>query len=135
MQNSRWKKVLIISAIGLVIAGAVATGRGLFRAETMDGRIMSLSDGFCVSGLLILSIAIMSLIAGEGLFDVMSYAVQKGLHHLIPGRAREDLGNYYDYKSSKKRTEKKHQFVSLFVGGLYLAVGIIFTCIWYSMQA
>ena len=135
MQNSRWKKVLIISAIGLFMAGVVATGRGLFRAEATADRIMSLSDGFCVSGILILCFAIMTLIAGEGVFDVMSYAVQKGLHHLIPGRAGEDLGTYYDYKSSKKRPEKRSQFVSLIVGGLYLAIGIIFTCIWYSMQA
>lgn len=133
MQKNRFKRFLIALALGLVMAFLISAYRGLFSVTTTADRMLCLCDGFSVSGLLFLSIGLMALIAGEGGFDVLIYAVMKGLHHIVPGRFGEDVGTYYDYKLVKMEKKKKSPAFLAVAGAVLLGIGLIFMAIWYSM--
>ena len=128
MKGIKWLLGLLA---GGVFAFLIMMARGLFAAQTMDQKLLCVCDGFSVSGLLFLCVGIMSLIAGEGIFDVFGYAIRKGLHHILPGGAMEDTGSFYDYKM--KKSEKKaprSQAVMLTTGAIYLLIGIILIFVW-----
>lgn len=134
MQNSKLSKWLAALFAGLVLTGLITWARGVFSATTVKERLLCICDGFSVSGILFLCVSIMGLIAGEGIFDVLGYAVQKGLHHILPGRFGEDAGSFYDYKSAKlEKTTKKSQKVMLITGVGLLGVGLLLMVIWYRL--
>ena len=125
---------MIISAgLGLCMAMLISVGRGAFAAETAADCLLAFCDGFSVSGVLLLCFGAMIWISNEGFFDVLSYAAQKGLHHLIPGRASEDLGSFYDYKISKANGKRAGSAFLIVPGIVILAVGLVLMGIWYSL--
>ena len=133
MQNNKRRAMIISAGLGLCMAMLISVGRGAFAAETAADRLLAFCDGFSVSGVLLLCFGAMIWISNEGFFDVLSYAAQKGLHHLIPGRASEDLGSFYDYKISKANGKRAGSAFLIVPGIVILAVGLVLMGIWYSL--
>ncbi len=134
MQNSKRRQFLVALLAGTVMAVLIAWAKGLFTAGSAAEKVLSLCDGFSVSGLLLLSLAFLSFVAGEGLFNVLSYAVQKSLHHFIPGRGNENLGSYYDYLMAKGEKEKPSLLGMFLAGAACFVLGLILMGVWYGMQ-
>lgn len=135
MQNNKHRAMIISAVIGLCMAVLISVARGAFSAGTTADRILAFCDGFSVSGVLLLCFGIMIWISNEGFFDVLSYAAQKGLHHLIPGRFSEDLGSFYDYKMSKANGKRAGSAFLVVPGIVILALGLILMGIWYSFSS
>lgn len=134
MQNNKHRAMIISAGLGLCMAALISVAKGAFTAETAADRILAFCDGFSVSGVLLLCFGLMIWISNEGVFDILSYAVQKGLHHLIPGRASEDLGSFYDYKTSKATGKRLGSAFLIVPGIVILTIGMILMGIWYSLS-
>ena len=134
MRNSKIGKTLSMILFGLGLAGVISVARGVTTAEVQKDRILCLCDGFSMSGLLLLCVGLLVVIAGEGVFDVLSYGVQKGLHHFIPRYTADDLGTFYDYKMAKQKKPKARPVTMLLVGASLLLIGIVLMLLWYSME-
>lgn len=132
MKGLKW---LPAFAAGLVLAFVIMTVRGIFSAGTLSQVLLCACDGFSVSGLIFLCIGAMAWISGEGAFDMLSYAVRKGLHHLIPGKFGEDGETFYDYKT--KRAERKSEPLKksiLITGAVWFTIGMMLIAVWYYVS-
>lgn len=95
--------------------------------------IMSaLSDGFTVSGILLILFAGMMYVSGEGALIGIGFVLRNVVLAFIPaGRMRHE--KYADYRERKMAEAKKSSDHSIIVtGAVFLAVGIVFILIWYS---
>ena len=123
------KKWLPVFIVGLVLAFLIMIARGLFSSGTLSQVLTCACDGFSVSGLLYLCVGALVRISDVGAFDMLGYAVIKGLHHIIPGKFGEDGETFYDYKLRKQ--EKKRSSLNrciLITGAINLVIGLILMC-------
>ena len=108
---------------------------GIFSAETFGQGLLCVCDGFSVSGLILLCAGAMSWISGEGAFDMLGYAIRKGLHHIIPGKFGEDGETFYDYKTRKSERKKNTLIKSILIAGtVYFIIGLLLIAVWYCVS-
>ena len=120
---------------GTIAALLIMAARGIFTAENSVQRLLCVCDGFSISGILLLCTAAVMWISDQGSFDILGYAVRKGLHHILPGRFGEDIGSYYDYKTAMKEKDHSKSIKLLLIpGAVFLAAGVVMTVIWESLQ-
>lgn len=126
------RKWLPAFAAGLILAFVIMAVRGIFSVETLSDRLLCVCDGFSVSGLIFLCIGAMAWISGEGAFDMLGYAVRKGLHHIIPGKFGEDGETFYDYKTKKQEQKKPSLPRSILItGAVNFVIGLLLIAVWY----
>ncbi len=89
------------------------------------------ADGFVVSGLLMTLFAGLLFVTGEGALLGIGFVLRNVVLAFIPmGRAKHEV--YADYRERKiKELKKSSDHAILFIGLLFLTVGIILTVIWY----
>lgn len=131
----KWKKYVMQSVAGLVLAMAVMIGRGLLRAESAAEVLMAVSDGFCVAGLLFSGFGALLWVSATGMFDIFGYAFRKCAHALIPGTIHDTVGRYYEYKMDKadKRRGKGTEWSVLLAGCAFLGIAVLLTWAWYGV--
>ena len=102
-----------------------------FFTDNLAKNMQILSDGFVVSGLLLLLFAGMMFISGEGALIGIGFVLRNIVQAFVPmGRKHHEF--YAQYRERKLRTIKKSSdHCILFTGLFFLAIGIIFTVIWY----
>ena len=129
------KKTLLIKygicfCIASLITLIVFAVKGFF-TDNVAVNIQILSDGFFVSGILMTMFAGMWYISNEGALLGISYVITGVIQAFIPmGRAKHET--YAKYRERKLGENKKAvDGAVLVVGLLFLAVGIVFTLIWY----
>lgn len=125
---------LITLIVGIGIVFVIWIYKGLFSSSDIRERIIILSDGFFVSGVLLTGFGLLTAISNLGNFDMITY----GFHNLInlfkANKSYDSLGKtFYDYHINKGRKTKKVSFI-LHVGILYLVLGAVFTIIFYKMS-
>ncbi len=103
-----------------------------FFTENIAVNVQILSDGFFVSGILMTMFAGMTFIAGEGALIGITFVLRNIVQAFTPmGRKNHEF--YAQYRERKMNELKKStDHCILFTGLLFLAVGIIFTVIWYA---
>ena len=123
-------KYLVCFAIASLITLAVFAIKGFF-TDSLAVNLQILSDGFVVSGLMLLSFAGMMFISGEGGLIGIGYVLKNVLLDFLPmGRMKQEV--YGKYRERKMKELQEHRDSSAFVVGvLFLSVGILFTVIWY----
>ena len=123
-------KYLVCFAIASLITLAVFAIKGFF-TDSLAVNLQILSDGFVVSGLMLLSFAGMMFISGEGGLIGIGYVLKNVLLDFIPmGRMKQEV--YGKYRERKMKELQENRDSSAFVVGvLFLSVGILFTVIWY----
>lgn len=96
---------------------------------------MAVCDGFSIVGVLETCLGLLLWIAGDGFFDSISYAMKSAAHLFIPGGAKRSHQSFYDYKQKKaeKRKNRSAAGVLLRSGLLLIALGVVFTVIWYQV--
>lgn len=122
----------ICVAIEVLIAFLVIWSKGFF-TDSVTVNIQILSDAFFVSGILMTLYAALMYVSGEGALIGIGFVLRNAVLTFIPmGRARQE--RYADYRERKLGKAKKHNDRHILVTGLiFLAIGIIFTTIWYVM--
>lgn len=124
-------KYAVCFGIASLITVIVFWIKGFF-TDSIAVNIQILSDGFTVSGLLLVMFAGMVFLSGEGAFLGIGFVLRNAFLWFIPGgRAKQEL--YVDYRERKLSKLKKAKDGCVFITGLvFLIIGIIFTVIWYN---
>ena len=120
----------ICVAIEVLIAFLVIWSKG-FLVHSAAVNIQILSDAFFVSGILMTLFAGMMYVSGEGALIGIGFVLRNVVLAFIPmGRAKHE--KYVDYRTRKMDEIKRNNDSCILVTGLiFLAIGIIFTVIWY----
>lgn len=131
--NERKKQIIVNWVMAIVIPLAIFLLYYLIAGITgYQKKLLYLfSDGFCLSGGLVLAFIGLAWIGRQGTFDVVRY----GFYRLVESFKRGNEKRYetaYDYTQAKKekRDKEKPFFIPyLIVGGLFLTVGIVLAVI------
>ena len=123
-------KYAICFGIEALIAFFVIWSKGFF-TDRAAVNIQILADAFFVSGILMTLWAGMLYVSGEGALIGIGFVLRNAVLTFIPmGRAKHE--RYADYRARKLDHAKKQNDSCILVTGLFfLAIGIIFTVIWY----
>ena len=124
-------KYIICFAVASLISVAVFWSKGFF-VHSVGVNIQILADGFFVSGILMTLFAAMMFVSGEGALLGIGFVLRNAVLTFIPmGRLRHE--KYADYRERKlKEMKKTTDHCILFVGLLFLVVGIVLSLIWYA---
>lgn len=133
------KKSLLIKygicfGVAAVIAVLVFWARGFF-TDNAGVNIQILSDGFFVSGIVLLAYAGMMFISGEGVLISVRFILRNIVQFFMPmGRKNHEFyGKYRERLLAEKEAKKQgSNHCALVVGLAFLAISIIFTVIWYT---
>ena len=132
--NQENKTALRNYAIGfgfeVLVAFLVIWSKGFF-TDSLAVNIQILSDAFFVPGVLMSLFAGMMFVSSEGALIGISFVLRNAVLTFIPmGRARHE--RYADYRERKlSQAKKNNDRCILFTGLFFLAIGTIFTVIWY----
>ena len=120
----------ICVGVEALIAFLVIWSKGFF-TESVAVNLQILSDAFFVSGILMTLFAGMMYVSGEGALIGIGFVLRNVVLAFIPmGRAKHE--KYVDYRTRKMDEIKRNNDSCILVTGLiFLAIGIIFTVIWY----
>ena len=123
-------KYAVCFGVEALIAFLVIWSKGFF-TDRVAVNIQILSDAFFVSGVMMTLLACMMYISGEGGLIGIGFVLRNVVLAFIPmGRARHE--KYADYRERKLSEAKKPgDHCMLLTGLFFLAIGIIFTAIWY----
>ena len=123
-------KYAICFGIEALIAFLVIWSKGFF-TQSAAVNVQILSDAFFVSGILMTLFAGMLYVSSEGALIGIGFVLRNVVLTFIPmGRAKHE--RYADYRERKLSQAKQHNDRCILLTGLFfLAIGIIFTVIWY----
>ena len=129
--KSLLQKYIFCFCVAALITFIVFWIKGFF-TDSLGVNIQILSDGFTVSGLLMLIYAGMMFISGEGALIGISFVLRNIVQAFTPmGRRNHEF--YAQYRERKLEEAKKSKDNCVFVIGLvFLVIGVIFTVIWYT---
>ncbi len=125
------RKYAVCFGIEALIAFLVIWSKGFFTGSTAVN-IQILSDAFFVSGVLMTLFAGMLYVSSEGALIGIGFVLRNVVLTFIPmGRAKQE--RYADYRERKLSEAKKNNNNKciLFTGLFFLAIGTVFTVIWY----
>ena len=127
--------LLITAAIGALLVVGVLYIQNFGEAVTTVEKYRILSNAFTVPGVLLILFGALIWVTGEGAFAGISYVTGKLFRTLIPfGRFKDEYESYYDYVQKKKEKGRSRGFgVLLIVGGILLAVGIVYLILYHNV--
>ncbi len=123
-------KYIVCFCIASLITFIVFWIKGFF-TDSIAVNIQILSDGFTVSGILLLLYAGMIFVSSDGALIGIGFVLRNAFLTFIPmGRSKQE--RYADYRERKlKNIKKSGDGCVLITGLLFFLIGIIFTVIWY----
>lgn len=126
-----WLKFMVDAALGLILAFIASAIQGLFRAESAQAVMMSLSDGFFVAGAMLLGGGGLQWTYNGGAMDGLTYTIRLGV-----ARLRRDFDEHH-FTFAQHREEREAKASSpkslLLAGLLYLTIAFIFFGIYCVM--
>lgn len=132
------KSLLIKYGVCFGVASLITLGvfgiKGFF-TDDVGVNIQILSDGFFVSGILLLMFAGMMFISSEGALIGISFVLRNVVMSFVPmGRMNHELyGQYRERKLAELKAKRASGDRCITVVGLiFLAISIVFTVIWYT---
>ena len=130
-KKSLMVKYAVCIGVALLITVAVFWSKGFF-TDSVAVNIQILSDGFFVSGIVVSSVAGLLYVGGEGMFIGIGFVLRNVVLTFIPG-GRKKHERYADYRARKLEGLKKEGDHCILVTGLsFLALGVLFSVIWYA---
>lgn len=118
-------------AFGLTSSHLYCSNYHLLSAGTAD-RYRILCDAFTIPGVILLMVGLLVWISTTGMFDSLGFAFSWLGARLIPGLALRRNEKYYDYVTRKRGNRAKGYRFLYIVGGVFLAVAIVFFILFYS---
>ena len=124
-------KYLVCFGVASLITFVVIWIKGFF-TDNLAVNIQILSDGFSVSGLLLLLFAGMMFVSGEGALVGIGFVMRNVVQAFVPmGRRYHE--SYAQYRERKLGKVKKPGDHCIFVIGLlFFSIGVILTVVWYT---
>lgn len=123
------RKYIIAAGVGGLLVAGVLGIQGYGDAASVAARYRILCDAFTVPGVALILTGILVWVAGEGLFDGVSYAAR----NILRSFTRWGHVRYYDYLREKKAKRHMGGYGFLFLtGGAFLSVAVVFFALFYS---
>lgn len=130
--KSKIIRYAITVLIGFAMAVCVSFIKSLYWLNDTVEIVKVLSDCFSLPGLVLVLFALLVVCSNGGTFDMLTFGVKKVVLLLKRNLSERDRESFYEYR--KRRQENKRSFAYIMiVGAVYLAIGIIFIAIYYSM--
>lgn len=120
---------------GAAIVLVMALARGAFTEVNAQRVYRILCDGFFLAAVLLSGIGLMTLVAGEGTFDLAGYAMAL-LLRVFWRKTIEQKENrsFYEYKKAKREHRKGGpMWFLVFVGLFYLAGAFVFNALFNAL--
>ncbi len=119
--------------VGALMARAVLDMHGgLAGAATAAERYKILCDACTIPGVVFTLGAVLVVIANQGMFYGITYALSYAIRMLIPGMSQREE-RYGDYVTRKQEKGGVRGFGFLAVtGGLFLALALVFLALYYA---
>ena len=105
-----------------------------FQAAELMEKYRMLSDAFLIPGILLVMAGFLISVTNQGALDGISYATGRAFRKLIPGMDRVDE-KYYDYVERKRQKRVKGYGFLFVVGGVFLAIAVIFMVLFYRLYS
>lgn len=135
MNGRRWTRVLLKYGAAVFAAALMAFSvielHGYALADTAAERYCILSNAFTIPGVILIMCWALVLVANEGAFEGISFAVTYAVKLLIPGvgNRQERYGDYVERRRAKGKT-KGFGFL-FYVGLVCLLAAVVFTVLFY----
>ena len=114
-----------ISALVLVVA--LIFYEKPFAEESVSGVMGKLCNCLFVPGSLFMAVSALGYLAGKGAYDSFGYIFTNfSLHTLFMRQQPKKYQNLYEYKQEKDKKRTKWNPTSLIVGGVLLALSLMF---------
>ncbi len=120
---------------------AICAGIGWFYADMHDfaqqplvDKYRLLCDACSLPGMLMILFALLMWVSSKGTLDALGFVGKKLLDSLIPGKRldkEERYGDYVERQRAKKPVDCRFLYV---VGGVCIAVSLVFLALFYSVQ-
>ena len=124
-------KYVIAFAIGGLLSNYVLLVNGYREVTDEVVRLKLLADAFTVPGVILIMVAVLCWLAGQGAVDGLLYAI-KGLGSLIPGM-RKEPEKYYDYVQRKREKRRSGYGFLAITGVVFLLISIAFIVKFYQI--
>ena len=134
--NSKVKSTLIKYATAIGVAGIIAVFilwmRDFWNVEELSLQYHYLSDAFTIPGVLFIMFGCLLALSNEGSLDAIGFMLKRCIQMLNPF-SKKEVQKYADYVAGRKKVSG---FAFLFfVGLLYLAIGVLFVILFYSVYS
>lgn len=102
-------------------------------ASTPDVRYLNLADAFTIPAVIMLMVGVMVWISTQGMFDILTYGLGRGLGSLVPFLRLEKDERFYDYKQRKQNKRIKGYSFLFISGGIYFIPALVFNILYYTV--
>jgi hypothetical protein len=117
-----WKRLVITTAVLLAVVLAMLLATGAFGGDlTTQERVKKFSDAFFTVGGLTLCFGVLMWVAGEGMFDMISY----GIRMLFRVRFHEKNETYAEYRERKRGKKGGSCLYAVVPGAILTAVAVV----------
>ncbi len=123
MKKKQIKRYIITAAVGLIIAAAIIVYEYMVMDESSQ-LVRMFSDGFFVSGILMLCAMLLCFASNGGGFDSFSYLGKK-IRHRFERDKSEKLPDYYTYVTARREKGRIPLLNLTIVAGAMLVVSAI----------
>lgn len=121
---TKFKKILITIAVGLLITFLIALFKGLpQQTETID-ILHTLCDAFFVAGVLLMGSGMLVVSSNLGAFEMIVYGMTSFIDYFRKKSERK-YETFYDYHIAREKNKTSFWFL-LIIGGCFLVVSLIF---------
>lgn len=122
-----------ISSVFCLGLAALYVGLRDFSLQSTMEKYRILCDAFTIPGLVLVMLGALMAVSNEGALDGVAYVLSYAVKILIPGK-RHEHEKYYDYVERKRQQGRVKGYGFLFVvGGISLAIAIIFMILFYRL--
>ena len=127
MSKRFWRNYAITMLVCLVLAIAVYALRGGFAVVEWEAQAFFLCDAFFIPAALMLCVAALMFVSGDGLFDMISYGVQKALRLVLSEKRQAEYPKtFYEYKKAKWDTARTPIAHLVAAGLTFMALAAMF---------
>lgn len=126
MKKGSRRALAITMLVGLVMGAGVFAARGGFGMAEWPAIAAALCDACFVPAAMLLCLGLLLFAANDGLFDMMTYGVQKALRIIQSEEKRSAFPkSFYDYRVLKQGKKSEFSFL-LIAGAIYLVLAVLF---------
>ena len=135
MNNEVKISSIIIKYVIATLIGAVFVFVALWLRDftTLTEKVdiyRALADAFTIPGVIFPMVALLILLTNEGSLTAVAWMLKRAVNLLIP-LSKKEFSSYKEYYENRKKITG-FSFI-LFVGLVYLLVGIIFTILYFTV--
>lgn len=130
-----WAHSLILIAIEGLISLLLMNSGDVFSGELSSLDLSkALCDAFFVPGILVISVAALMFVSGEGALDGLKWGLSNVVKALIPGGRFGTPEKYGDYVMRKRGERKKGNLGAMFLaGGVFVLASVICLMVYMSI--